>query len=359
MDRQATSITGNMNMKLGLSIGGAGGHFTLDMDLVRHAENLGFDSLWTSESWGHDAVTPAAWALAGTSRIKVGTGIIQMTTRVPTMTAMTAITLSHLSGGRFILGLGPSGPQVVEGWHGVPYGKPLTRLREYISIIRAVLERKDPLIYDGEHYQFPNKSTGTTGLGIPLKSILHGDPSMKIVTGAISPAGVAAAAEIADGFIPIYMDPTRFDVFGPHIDAGLAKAGSGKTMDDFAVMPMCYININNDVEVASKPVRDNVSFYIGGMGARNKNFYCDYAKRIGFEAEAQKIQDLFLDGKRGEAAAAVPQQLIDQVALVGSKERIVEKLADWKAAASQRHVDTLIARTRSPEALRLLAEAVL
>ena len=346
-------------MKLGLSIGSRGGQFALDMDLITEAENLGFDSLWTSESWGHDAVTPAAWALAKTSKIKVGTGIIQMTTRTPTMTAMTAITLSQMSGGRFILGLGPSGPQVVEGWHGVPFGKPLTRLREYVSIVRDVLERKGPLNHQGEHYQFPYKGEGATGLGIPLKSILHGDPSMRIVTGAISPAGVKVAAEVADGFIPIYMDPTRFDVFAPHVEAGFAKAGKGRTLDDFAVMPMCYINIDDDVEVASRPVRENISFYIGGMGARDKNFYCDYAKRIGFEAEATHIQNLFLDGKRGEAAAAVPQALVDQVSLVGPKERIVEKLADWKAAAKQRHVDTLIARTGSVDAIRLLAEAVL
>jgi F420-dependent oxidoreductase-like protein len=346
-------------MKLGLSIGSRGGQFALDMDLITEAENLGFDSLWTSESWGHDAVTPAAWALAKTSKIKVGTGIIQMTTRAPTMTAMTAITLSQMSGGRFILGLGPSGPQVVEGWHGVPFGKPLTRLREYVSIVRDVLERKGPLNHQGEHYQFPYKGEGATGLGIPLKSILHGDPSMRIVTGAISPAGVKVAAEVADGFIPIYMDPTRFDVFAPHVEAGFAKAGKGRTLDDFAVMPMCYISIDDDVEVASRPVRENISFYIGGMGARDKNFYCDYAKRIGFEAEATHIQNLFLEGKRGEAAAAVPQALVDQVSLVGPKERIVEKLSDWKAAAKQRHVDTLIARTGSVEAIRLLAEAVL
>ena len=346
-------------MKLGLSVNGRGGHFSLDMDLIRQAEALGFDSVWTSESWGHDAVTPAAWILAGTSRLKVGTGIIQMTTRAPTMTAMTAITLSQLSGGRFILGLGPSGPQVVEGWHGVPYGKPLTRLREYVSIIRTVLEREKPLLHDGEHYHFPNRGPGTTGLGIPLKSILHGDPAMKMVTGAISPAGVKTAAEIVDGFIPIYMDPTRYDVFGPYIEEGFAKAANGKTLDDFAVMPMCYISIDDDLEAASRPVRENVSFYIGGMGARDKNFYCDYAKRIGFEAEAQKIQDLFLDGRRAEAAAAVPQALIDQVALVGPPARIVEKLSVWKAAASQRHVDTLIARTGSPAALQLLAESVL
>ncbi len=346
-------------MKLGLSIGGRGGHFSLDMELIKEAENLGFDSLWTSESWGHDAVTPAAWALAQTSRIKVGTGIIQMTSRSPTMVAMTAITLAQLSHGRFILGLGPSGPQVVEGWHGVPYGKPLTRLREYVSIIRKILERKQALSHQGEHYQLPYRGPGSSGLGIELKSILHGDPNLQIVTGAISPAGVQAAAELVDGFIPIYMDPSRFDAFSEHIEAGFKKSNKTKTLKNFAILPMCYVHINDDIEIASQPVRENVSFYIGGMGARNKNFYCDYAKRIGFEKEATKIQNLFLDGKRAEAAAAVPQSLIDQVALVGSRERIVEKLAEWKTAAQKLHVDTLIARTDSTETLQFLAEEVL
>ena len=211
-------------MKLGLTISSNGSRFDLDENLITEADKLGFHSLWTSESWGHDAVTPAAWALALTKNIKVGTGIIQMTTRTPTMVAMTAITLAHLSGDRFILGLGPSGPQVVEGWHGVPYGKPLTRLREYVQIIKQILERKKPLEFEGEHYQFPFRGDGSTGLGIPLKSILHGNSGMQIVTGAISPAGVSAAASLVDGFIPIYMDPSRFDVFSDHIEKGFQKS---------------------------------------------------------------------------------------------------------------------------------------
>ena len=182
---------------------------------------------------------------------------------------------------------------------------------------------------------------------------------MQMVTGAISPAGVSAAAETVDGFIPIYMDPSRFDVFEKHIETGFAKAGQNRTLDTFAVMPMCVVNINDDLELASRPARENIAFYVGGMGARNKNFYCDYAKRIGFEDAASKIQDLFLDGKRAEATAAVPQELIDQVALVGSKDRIKDKLAEWKEAANKRHVDTLIARTDDIDTVRFLAENVL
>ena len=346
-------------MKLGLSIGSNGSQFKLNETMVKEADKLGFSSLWTSESWGHDAVTPAAWALALTKNIMVGTGIIQMTTRTPTMVAMTAITLSQLSNGRFILGLGPSGPQVVEGWHGVPYGKPLTRLREYVSIIKKILERKEPLKYEGEHYKFPYHGEGATGLGNPLKSILHGDPTMQMVTGAISPAGVKAAAALVDGFIPIYMDPSRFDVFSEHIEAGFKKRTMPQSLEHFSVLPMCVVKIDDDLEAASLPAKENIAFYVGGMGARNKNFYCDYAKRIGFEEAAVKIQNLFLDGKRAEATAAVPQELVDQVALVGPKERIAEKLVVWKEAAKQRHVDTLIARTDDVETIRFLAEQVL
>jgi alkanesulfonate monooxygenase SsuD/methylene tetrahydromethanopterin reductase-like flavin-dependent oxidoreductase (luciferase family) len=182
---------------------------------------------------------------------------------------------------------------------------------------------------------------------------------MQMVTGAISPAGVSAAAETVDGFIPIYMDPSRFDVFAEHITSGFKKSGQTRTLNDFSVMPMCVVNINKDLELASRPARENIAFYVGGMGARNKNFYCDYAKRIGFEEAATKIQNLFLDGKRAEAAAAVPQELIDQVALVGSKERVKDKLSEWKTASDKRHVDTLIARTDNIDTVRFLAETVL
>ena len=202
-----------MALKLGLVMGIGTNTYTIDMDCVKEAENLGFDSIWTSEAWGSDAVTPAAWILAQTSKIKVGTGIIQMPARTPSCVAMTAMTLNALSGGRFILGLGPSGPQVVEGWYGVPYGRPITRLREYVEIIRKILEREGALTHEGYHYQIPLKGGKATGLGKPLKSILHGEPSLKIFSAAISPSGVKAAAELTDGFIPFFMDPNGFHVF--------------------------------------------------------------------------------------------------------------------------------------------------
>jgi F420-dependent oxidoreductase-like protein len=346
-------------VKLGLIVGGRGGTFTPNMELILAAERLGFDSVWTSESWGHDAVTPAAWILARTSKIKVGTGIIQMSTRVPTITAMTAITLQQMSGGRFILGLGPSGPQVVEGWHGVPYGRPLTRLREYVSIVRQVLAREGPVTHEGYHYQLPLTGEGTTGLGKPLKSILHGDPNLQIVSAAISPAGVKVAAEICDGFIPIFMDPARFDVFEEDIKAGFAKASSPKSMNEFAVMPYCTIVMDDDMEKARTPVRENVGLYVGGMGSKDKNFYNDFVSRIGFADAAAEVQDHFLSGRRAEAVQAVPDELIDRVSLTGPRGRIVELLGEWKEAGSKRHVDTLIVRATRVEELRVLAETLL
>lgn len=348
-----------MALKLGLVMGTGTNTYEVDMDYVREAENLGFDSIWTSEAWGSDAVTPAAWILAQTSKIKVGTGIIQMPARTPSCVAMTAMTLNMMSGGRFILGLGPSGPQVVEGWYGVPYGRPLTRLREYVEIVRKIIDRKGPLTHEGYHYQIPLTGEGTTGLGKPLKSVLHGDPSLKIVSAAISPAGVKAAAEVTDGFIPIFMDPDRFEVFEGDVNTGLEKAGGGKSLNDFAVMPFCHVRIDDDMDAARQPVRENLSFYIGGMGARDKNFYNDFCKRIGYVDAAVEIQDHFLAGRRKEAQEAVPNELIDKVALVGPKERIVERLQDWKKAADKGHVDSLLTRGATKEGLRVLAEAVL
>ena len=199
-------------MRLALMLGYSGSHYKMPLDLVREAESLGYDSLWTAEAYGSDAVTPAAWALAHTTKLKVGTAIMQLAARTPACAAMTAMTLDQLSGGRFLMGLGPSGPQVVEGWHGERYGKPITRLKEYVSIVRQILAREGPVTHDGEHYQIPYQGPGSTGLGKPLKSILHGNPKLPIYTAAISPNGLTAAGEIADGVFPVWMDPSQFDL---------------------------------------------------------------------------------------------------------------------------------------------------
>jgi F420-dependent oxidoreductase-like protein len=346
-------------MRLGLVHGSGGAQYSVDMEMVLEAERLGYHSVWTSESYGSDAITPAAWILARTTRIKVGTGIIQMPARAPAMAAMTAMTLQSMSGNRFILGVGPSGPQVIEGWYGVPYGRPLGRTREYIEIVRKVLAREAPLTHDGFHYQIPKIGAGTTGLGKPLKSILHGDPSLPIYTAAITPNGLKTAAEIADGVIPIYMNPDKFEVFGGVLAEGFAKAGGGKGLATFDVAPYVNVAVGDDLEACRKPIRAQLALYIGGMGARDKNFYNDLAKRLGYEAAAVTIQDHYLAGRRADAEAAVPDALIDDIALVGSKARIRERLGAWKRAGAEGKIGTMILRKPTVDALRFFAEELL
>jgi F420-dependent oxidoreductase-like protein len=347
-------------MKLGIGAVPFGPKVSINLELIRRAEELGFDSAWTAEAYGNDAVATASWVLAKTTRIKVGTAIMQMPARTPAMAAMTAMTLDHLSGGRFILGLGPSGPQVVEGWHGVPYGKPLTRTREYIQIIRQILAREKPLEFSGSEYQIPAKGKGTTGLGKPLKSILHGNPKLPIYTASISPNGLRCAAEVADGVFPMMLDPEKFDVaYLPHLQEGFAAAGNGKSLADFAVVPGVSVIVTDEPEKARMAVKSGMALYIGGMGARGKNFYNDLAKRLGYEEAAVRIQDLFLAGQKAEAAAAVPDELLDAVHLVGPAAQIRDRLAAWKDAGRKGWVDTMQVGTSQPAALELLAEELL
>jgi F420-dependent oxidoreductase-like protein len=346
-------------MKLGLSHMMFGPRARVNIDLIHHAENLGFDSVWTAEAYGSDAVSMASWILAQTSKIKVGTAIMQMPARSPAMTAMTAMTLDHLSEGRFMLGLGPSGPQVAEGWHGQPYGKPLTRTKEYIAIIRDIFAREKPLQHQGEYYHVPNLEQGTSGLAKPLKSILHGNPDIPIYTASISPNGLRCAGEVADGVFPMMLDPDRSQsLVLDHVEAGLAKAANGKSLADFTVAPSLTC-IVGDYEQMSAPVKANMALYIGGMGARGKNFYNDYAKRLGFEEAAVKIQDLFLDGKKEEAAAAVPDDLVNAVHLIGSEDKIRERCKAWRAAGERGEVKLPIVGAMQPEALDILADELM
>jgi F420-dependent oxidoreductase-like protein len=346
-------------MKLGIISGYSPATMSIPMDQIKLAESLGYTSVWTAEAWGSDAVSPAAWILAQTEKINVGTAIMQMPARTPAATAMTAMTLYALSGGRFILGLGPSGPQVVEGWHGVAYGRPLTRTREYISIIRKILAREERVTHDGYHYQMPYKGEDATGLGKPLKSILHGDPTLKIYTASISPNGMECAGEVSDGVFPVWMNPERFDLFQDSLEKGFAKAGGGKSLDDFEIAPFVTVIMGDDLEKCRIPVKGNLALYIGGMGAREKNFYNDYAKRLGYEEAAARIQDLFLSGKKQEAMAAVPDALVDDVALVGSADRIRDRLQAWKEAGKQKHVGSMLLGGANSEALKVIAEEVL
>ena len=346
-------------MKLGLLLGTSGASYSIDMDMIREAENLGFDSVWSSEAYGSDAVTPAAWVLAQTTRIKVGTAIMQIPARTPATAASTAMTMQALSGGRFMLGLGPSGPQVVEGWHGMSYDKPLTRMREYIEIIRKIIAREAPVTHDGYHYQLPYKGPGATGLGKPLKSVLHTKPDLKIYTAAITPAGLRASGELANGVFPILFNPERFDLLGPFLEEGFAAAGGAKSLADFDVAPFVIVAMGDDLEACRRPVKEFLALYLGGMGARGKNFYNDCAKQLGYEDAAVKIQDLFLDGKRGEAIAAVPDQLVDEISLVGSRDRIADRLGAWKDAGKRGEIGAILMRGASMEAVRALAEEVL
>ena len=346
-------------MKLGLSLGYSGARMKIDMEGILHAESLGFDSVWFAESWGSDAVTPAAWVLARTSTVKAGTAIMQMPARTPSCAAMTAMTLQQLSGNRFILGLGASGPQLIEGWHGVPYGKPITRTREYIQVVRQILARKGPLEFAGKEYQIPYLGEGSTGLGKPLKSIIHGDPSLPIYTAAITDSGVRCAAQYADGFFPVWMNPDRFDVFKPSLEAGFSKADTEKSLDNFEIAPFVQVVMGDDLDRCRQPVKAMLALYIGGMGARNKNFYNDYAARLGYAAEAAEIQDLYLAGKPQEAAKRVPDQLIDDVSLVGTADRISERLERWRRAGERGEVKSMLVQSNSAQALNLLAEQLL
>lgn len=346
-------------MKLGFLLGYSGKQINIPMDLVKQAEALGYDSVWTAEAYGNDAVTTATWVLAQTEKIRVGTAIMQMPARTPAMTAMTSMSLAQMSGGRFIPGLGASGPQVVEGWHGVPYGKPVTRTREYIKIMKAIFARQGPVEFDGKMYQLPNKSEGTTGLGKPLKSILNADPDIPIYTASITPAGLRCAGEVADGVFPVWMDPNKYDVIGEHLEAGFAKAEGEKSLSNFDVAPFVSCAMNDDLEAAYDSLRPWLALYIGGMGAKGKNFYHDYAARLGYEEEATRIQDLYLSGKKAEAEAAVPKSLLDEVSLIGPKERIIERLAPWKEAGKRGEVGTMLLGVHDPVVLELFAKEML
>jgi F420-dependent oxidoreductase-like protein len=346
-------------MRLGITLNMFGPAPALDLDLVLEAERLGYDQVWCGEAYGSDAVTPIAWVLARTTRIKAGTGIMQMPARTPACAAMTAMTLQRLSGNRFLCGVGPSGPQVIEGWHGVPFGKPLGRTREYIEIIRKIIAREAPLTHEGEHYQIPYRGAGATGLGKPLKSILHAEPGMKFYTASFTPAGLRLAGEIADGTLPIFMSPEKADAVAKPILEGMAKAGKPADLVAFDIAPYTKVRVGRDLEACRDEVRPELALYIGGMGARGKNFYNDYTRQLGYEAEAARIQDLFLDGKKKEAAAAVPDRLIDEIALLGAPERIRDRLQAWKAIAREGKVGTIVLTGATAEALRIVAEAVL
>jgi F420-dependent oxidoreductase-like protein len=340
-------------MKLGMQVGYSGAGIADHVESAKLADELGFDSIWTAEAYGSDAITPLVWMGAHTKNVKLATGIMQMPARTPAMTAMTAATLDALSGGRFICGIGLSGPQVVEGWHGVPYGKPLVKTREYIEILRAIWKREKPLEFSGEHYQIPFVGPGATGLGKPLKSILHPRPDIPIIVAAIGPKNIALSAEIADGFIPAFYNPYRSEVFSEPMKQGFARRSTDlRSASEFDVLASCAVIVTDDVQGALGFVKPGLGLYIGGMGARGRNFYNDLACRYGFEAAAKEVQDLYLDGKKKEAIAAVPDELADAISLVGPVGRIKERYEVWK----QSPCTTMLLGGRDRSTFELMAE---
>lgn len=333
---------------------------SIDIDLVKHAEALGFDSAWTGEAYGCDAVSMATWIAAHTSTIKIGTAILQMPARSPAMAAMTAIGLDALSKGRFILGLGSSGPRVAEGWHSVTYDKPLTRTREYVEIVRKILAREAPVSYQGYHYQLPMSGGNATGLGKPFKTVANGNPTQAIYLASISPGGLRCAAHIGDGVLLAFFSPQHAqEAVGKYLCEGFDKSGAHTTRDRFTVSSMVNVVLSEDLEKAQQMMKVRLAAQLGGMGAKSKNFYAEYAARFGYADEVERVQTLFLKGERDKAVAAVPTQLVDDINLLGPVERIKERLVLWREAGRRGDLDLMLIATQQPQALELLAEELL
>ncbi|MER8011063.1 LLM class F420-dependent oxidoreductase [Streptomyces sp. NPDC094149] len=333
-------------MRLGLALGYWGrGPDAGHVPLAQEAERLGYDSVWTAESWGSDAFTPLTWIAARTSTIRLGTAVAQMAARSPTTTAMHALTLDHLSGGRMMLGLGLSGPQVVEGWYGRPFPRsPLTATREYVDVVRQVLRREAPVRMEGRFHSHPYRGADGTGLGKALKPITHPlRADLPVLLGAEGPKNVEQTTRIADGWLPLYWSPSRPDVYGP----ALTRLRPG-----FLVAPMAQVRVCDDVREGLLPVKTMLGFYIGGMGHASRNFHADLMARMGYQEEARRVQELFLQGRREEAVLAVPDAFADEISLVGPRERIAERLELWRKGP----VTDLLALAPDQRTLRVLAE---
>jgi F420-dependent oxidoreductase-like protein len=321
-------------------------------EAIELAERIDFDSIWTAEAYGSDCLTPLAWWGAATRRVRLGTNILQISARTPAATAMAAMTLDHLSGGRFILGLGASGPQVVEGWYGQPYPRPLARTREYVEVIRAILARDAPLSHDGEFYPLPYR--GGTGLGKALKSTVHPlRTDVPIFLGAEGPKNVALAAEIADGWLPMFFSPKTDGFYRAALAEGFARPGARRTLETFEVPAFLPVVPDDDLEAAADRVRPAIALYIGGMGAKSMNFHADAFSRMGYPGEVETIQRLFLDANKRDAIAAVPTALIEDIALIGPVAKIREELQLWE----QTVITTLLIQA-DPRALPMIADAL-
>ncbi|MEM7413660.1 MAG: LLM class F420-dependent oxidoreductase [Myxococcota bacterium] len=339
-------------MKLGIHLPWANPQVNLDVAKVQRAEALGYDSVWTAEIYGQDAITPLAYLAARTERIRLGTAVIQAAARTPAATALAMATLDQLAGGdRAILGIGLSGPQIVEGWYGQPWGKPNPRLRDYVTIMRKVLRRERPVEHDGPELALPYRGPGSSGLGKPLKSVLHTNPNLPIFLGTGTPANIRLTAELADGWIPMGYNPDTAAIYRPWLEEGFEKAGDGKSMDSFFIQAGCQVVVTDDVRSALDALKPFHGFYVGGMGAQSKNFHKEMMIRRGFAEAAERIQELFLAGNRAEAFAAVPDEYVDQGALIGPEARIRERFRAWQELG----VDGLTVHTEQDEAMELVA----
>ncbi|MVU79302.1 LLM class F420-dependent oxidoreductase [Nocardia sp. ET3-3] len=321
-------------MRFGLQLGYWGAQPPANTrELVLAAEEVGFDAVFTAESWGSDAFTPLAWYGSDTSRVRLGTSVVQMSARTPTGTAMAALTLDHLSGGRHILGLGVSGPQVVEGWYGQPFAKPLARTREYVSIVRQVLAREGKVVNDGPHFPLPYNGSGATGLGKPLKPITHPLRSdLPIWLGAEGPKNVALTAEIADGWLAIYYTPRLADMYNEWLDEGFARPGARRSREDFEIAATAQVILTDDRKAALDAIRPFSALYIGGMGAEELNFHAEVYRRMGYGEAVEEITRLFRSGRKEEAAAAVPDELILDTTIIGNEAEVREQLKVWEQA---------------------------
>ena len=340
-------------MKLGLHIGYSGADFIDPVQLVQKAEALGYDSVWTAEAYGTDAVTPLAYLAGKTERIKLGTAIMQLAARTPANAAMSAATIDAISGGRFIAGIGVSGPQIVEGWYGQPWGKPYYRIKDYVAIMRKIFAREAPVTHDGPEIKLPFTGEGAMGVGKPLKSILHMNPKIPIYLGTGNEATVKLTAEIADGWLPLGLVPGSMKEYQPWLDEGFRRAGNGKGMKDFEIQVGAHVEVNNDVKSALAKLKPDVALYVGGMGHKNKNYHKDIRVRRGFKDAAERIQELYLAHRKDEAIAAVPDEWVDLKSLVGPPARIKQRFRAWEDMG----VTGLTVRSKSPEAVEVMAEA--
>ena len=340
-------------MKLGLSIGYSRAHLDIPVELVQRAEQLGYDSVWTAEAYGSDAVTPLAFLAAKTSRIKLGTGIMQLAARTPANAAMSAATVDAMAGGgRFIAGLGVSGPQIVEGWYGQPWGRPYYRMKDYVAIMRKIFAREAPVTHEGKEISLPYTGPGSAGLAKPLKSILHMN-QIPIYLATGSETTVKLTAEIADGWLPMGFVPGAMEEYRPWLEEGFRRAGNGKGFHNFAIQASVHVEVEGDVKSALQRLKPEVALYVGGMGHKTKNFHNDIMVRRGFGDAAKRIQELYLAKRKDEAIAAVPDEWVDLKSLVGPAARIKQRYRAWEDSGA----DSISVRSRQPEAIEVMAEA--